>query len=166
MRVEPSGLGLVPLQKKTLGLPWWLNGKESACQCRRFGFSPWVGKIPWRKEWQPTPVFLPGKSHGQRSLAGYSSWGHKEPTQFSNSTTRAEETSQSQLFPSAVWEYTEIYLGSRVSPDHDIAGAMILNFLVSRTVRNKCLLFISHAIHGRFVIAAWMDQDKRFSKYN
>ena len=39
--------------------------------------STWVGKIPWRREWQPTPVFLPGKSHGQRSLAGYCPWGHK-----------------------------------------------------------------------------------------
>ena len=38
---------------------------------------PWVGKIPWRKEWQPTPVFLPGEPHGQRSLVGYSPWGLK-----------------------------------------------------------------------------------------
>ena len=44
----------------------------------RPGFNPWVGKIPWRREWQPTPVFLPGKSYGQRSLADYSLWGHKE----------------------------------------------------------------------------------------
>ena len=51
--------------------------KESACQCRRYGFSPWVGKIPWRSKWQPTPVFLPGKSYGQRSLEGYSPWGRK-----------------------------------------------------------------------------------------
>ena len=52
--------------------------KESACQCRRLkrcGFKPWVGKIPWSRKWQPTPVFLPGKFHGQRSLAGYSPWG-------------------------------------------------------------------------------------------
>ena len=42
------------------------------------GFHPWVGKIPWRRKWQPTPVFLPGESHGQRSLAGYRRWGHKE----------------------------------------------------------------------------------------
>jgi len=42
------------------------------------GFDPWVGKIPWRKKWQPTPVSLPGKSHGQRSLVGCSPWGHKE----------------------------------------------------------------------------------------
>ena len=47
-------------------------------QCRRPGFDPWVGKIPWRRAWQPTPRFLPGESHGQRSLAGYGSWGRKE----------------------------------------------------------------------------------------
>ena len=58
------------------GLPKWLSGKESACQCRRH-FDPWVGKIPWRRKWQPTPVFLPGKSHGQRSLVGYSPRGCK-----------------------------------------------------------------------------------------
>ena len=55
--------------------------KESSCQCRRHkrcGLDPWVRKIPWRKEWQPTPVFLRGKSQGQRSQLGYSSWGHKE----------------------------------------------------------------------------------------
>ena len=44
----------------------------------RPGFDPWVGKVPWRRAWQPTPVFLPGESHGQRSLVGYSPWGHKE----------------------------------------------------------------------------------------
>ena len=44
------------------GLPWWLNGKEFAYKCRRPGFDPWVGKIPWRRAWQPTPVFLPGGS--------------------------------------------------------------------------------------------------------
>ena len=44
----------------------------------RHGFDPRVGKIPWRRKWQPTAVFLPRKSHGQRSLAGYSPWGHKK----------------------------------------------------------------------------------------
>ena len=63
---------------RTDGFPTWLSGKESACQCRRHRFDPWVGKIPWRREWQPTPVFLPGESHGQRSLVGYSVWGYKE----------------------------------------------------------------------------------------
>ena len=56
-------------------LPWWLSGKESTCQCRRQGFNPWVRKIPWRRAWQPTPVFA-GESNGQRSLVG--SWGCKE----------------------------------------------------------------------------------------
>ena len=47
-------------------------------QCRRPGFDPWVGKIPWRRAWEPTPVFVPGESHGQRSLVGCSLWDHKE----------------------------------------------------------------------------------------
>ena len=47
-------------------------------EMQRHRLDPWVRKIPWRRKWQPTPVFLPGESHGQRSLEGYSSWGHKE----------------------------------------------------------------------------------------
>ena len=56
------------------------SGKEPACQCRRHKrhrFDPWVEKIPWRKAWQPSPVFLSGEPHGQRSLEGYSPWGRK-----------------------------------------------------------------------------------------
>ena len=60
-----------------LGLPWWCSSKESACQCRGHRSDPWVGKIPWRKKWQSTPVFLPGEPHGQRSLAGCSPQDHK-----------------------------------------------------------------------------------------
>ena len=54
------------LEKKmaNTGLPRWLSSKESACQCRRCRFNPWVSKIPWKRAWQPTPVFLPEKSHG------------------------------------------------------------------------------------------------------
>ena len=57
------------------------SGQEPTCQCRRhkrLGLDPWVRKIPWRRERQSSPVFLPGESHGQRSLAGYSLWGRKE----------------------------------------------------------------------------------------
>ena len=54
-----------------------VSSKESTCQFRRCGFDPWVGKMSWRRNWQPTPVFLPGKSHGQRNMAGYSPWDHK-----------------------------------------------------------------------------------------
>ena len=63
------------------GFPCSASGKELACQCRRHKrhrFDPWVRKIPWIRAWQPTPVFLPGESHGQRSLACYSPWGCKE----------------------------------------------------------------------------------------
>ena len=57
-----------------------VSGKEPTCPCRRHkrsGFHPWVRKMPWRRAWQPTPVFLPGKSHGRRSLAGYGPQGWK-----------------------------------------------------------------------------------------
>ena len=66
------------------GLLWWLSTKESACQCRRPGrhrFNPWFRKIPWRRACQPPPVFWPGESHGQRSLAGYSSVQFSSVTQ-------------------------------------------------------------------------------------
>ena len=59
-------------------LPWWLRQWSVCLQCRRPGFNPWVGKIPWRRKWQSTPVLLPGKSYGQRSLVGCSPWGCKE----------------------------------------------------------------------------------------
>ena len=69
----PSGI--------SVGFPGGGHGNEPACQCRRHkrhGFDPWVGKIPRRRAWQPTPVFLPGEPHGQRSLVGYRTWGRKE----------------------------------------------------------------------------------------
>ena len=63
------------------GFPRCRIGEESSCQCRgskRCKFDPWVGKIPWSRKWQPTPVFLHEEFHGQRSLLGYSPWSHKE----------------------------------------------------------------------------------------
>ena len=63
-----------------VGFPGGSSGKEHACQCRkhkRHRFNPWVGKIPWRRAWQPNPVFLPGESHGQ-SLVDYSPYSHRE----------------------------------------------------------------------------------------
>ena len=78
-----------------VGSPGGTRGKEPACQGRRREFDPWVGKIPWRRQWQLTPVFfLPGESHGQRSLVGYSPWGHKEP----------DMTEHSEMLPNVHWE--------------------------------------------------------------
>ena len=66
---------------KTAFAPWWL---KICLQCRRPGFDPWVWKIPWRRKWQSTPILWPGTSHGQRSLVGYSWWGHKSGTWLSD----------------------------------------------------------------------------------
>ena len=69
-------LGLISF--RNFGLPGWLSGKKnSTCQWRRCRFDLWIGKLPWRKKWQPIPVFLPGKSHGQKSLEGYNQQGCK-----------------------------------------------------------------------------------------
>ena len=62
----------------TLGFPGGLYGKKSACNAGDSGSFLGVGKIPWRREWLPTPVFLPREFHGQRSLEGYSPWNLKE----------------------------------------------------------------------------------------
>ena len=60
------------------GLPWWLRGQSVCLQCGRPRFDPWVRKILWRRKRPPTPVLLPGNSHGRRTLVGYSPWGRKE----------------------------------------------------------------------------------------
>ena len=76
-----TGLCWIVESSFNLGLPRWLSGKKSTGQRRshrRLGFDPWVRSIPWSRTWQPTPVFLPGKRQGQRSLADYSPWGCRE----------------------------------------------------------------------------------------
>ena len=88
--------------KNSYIVPWFIfttlvackDSKETACNEGRPRFDPWIEKIPWRREWLPSPVFLPGESHGLRSLVGYSPWGHKKldrierlPLSFSNFTT-------------------------------------------------------------------------------
>ena len=70
--------GHLPNTLHSLGFPGGSDGKESACNAGDLDSDPWVGRIPWRREWLPTPGFLPREFHGQRSLAGYSPWGHKE----------------------------------------------------------------------------------------
>ena len=82
--------------KGSTRLPRWLSGKEYTCQCRRHGFDPWSMKIPWRRKWQPTSAFLPGKFHGQRSLVGYSPWGRKR-VRHDVETKNNEETYHSPL---------------------------------------------------------------------
>ena len=66
---------LIDITSVSFELPWWLRRWRICLQCRRLEFNPWAGKIPWRRKWPPTPVFLPGESQGQRSLVGYRPWG-------------------------------------------------------------------------------------------
>ena len=66
------------MKSLVLIIPWWLRWWRIHLQSGKPGFNPWVGKIPWRRAWQPISVFLPGEFHGQRSLVGYSPWGCKE----------------------------------------------------------------------------------------
>ena len=90
--------------------------KESACQCRRskrHRFNPWLGKIPWSRKWQPTPVFLPGKFHGQRSLVGYNLRGCKELD------TTEHASHPNTFFKPEIWDklkMTSIYKVSTMCP--------------------------------------------------
>ena len=88
-------------------LPRWLSGKESTCQSRRPGFDPWVGKMPWRRKWQPTLLFLPGESHRQRSLAGYCPWGHKR-VRHNRMMKQQWHTLESWPWYLRMWPYLEI----------------------------------------------------------
>ena len=78
--------GLLAMVTQGLGLPKWLSGKEST-PSRRPRFDPWERKIPCRRKWQSTPVFLPGECHGQRNLVGYSPQGLKSQTWLNGETT-------------------------------------------------------------------------------
>ena len=81
-----------------MGFPGASYGKESSCSA---GFDPWVGKIPWRRAWQPTPVALPGEYHGQKSLVGYSPRGHQESyaTEHLSTVHRTVKNAVCVLFP-------------------------------------------------------------------
>ena len=120
--------------KARVGLSRWLSGKESTCQCRICGWDPWVGKIPWRKKWQSTPVSLPGKSHGQRSLGGYSPWDQKDL----DTTERAHmctHTHRARVTPSSwfVWELVSLIL--KVSPPRTL---LILGVHLPCKIRCQC----------------------------
>ena len=78
---NPKDTSLLNSHLVAPGFPGGPSGKEPACQCRRHKrckFDPCIGKIPWRRAWQPTPIFLPEESHGQKSLSSYSPWDCKE----------------------------------------------------------------------------------------
>ena len=103
------------------GLPRWLSGKEPACRFRRLkrhGLNSCIGKIRWRRKWQPTPVFLPRESYGQRSLAGYSPQGctksdATEATQHTHILYYVRHERMSQ----GLWPRSQCVLSRSVMPD-------------------------------------------------
>ena len=119
------------------GLPQWLSGKEPNCQCRRQGFHLWVGKIPSRRKWQPTPVFLSGKSHGQRSLAGCRH-SHKE-------SDRSEPlTSSSDTISGGV--ITQTRYGQILSPVCSLQLKYTLIMKVREVLNAMCMPVLIHEI--------------------
>ena len=79
------------------------DSKESTCFARKLGFYPWVGKIPWRREWLPSPVFLLGKPHGQRNLVGYSPCSCKD-------LDTAEVTEHARSFTNLFFQSVSVFL--------------------------------------------------------
>ena len=125
---SPSSLTRPSTSKPSWVLPGGLGRKESTCNA---GFNSWVRKIPWRKKWQPTPVFLPGKSHGQRSLAGYSSRGCRSQTQLL-SDTEVELVDHMVILFVIFWGNTVLF--SKVAapfyiPTNSVSGFKILHIL-------------------------------------
>ena len=109
------------------GLPWWLKWLSICLQCGRPRFNLWVGKISWRRKWQPTPGLLPGKSHGRSNLVGYSPWGHKE-----SDMTGQLSTSFTHCFNLVVSESSHASLGS--------LPLDIWTFSFSCTLSHSCFL--------------------------
>ena len=93
--------------KRLFSHPFPGGSEVKAClECRRPGFDPWVGKIPWRRKWQPTPALLPGESHGGRSLVGSSPWGRKE----SDTTERLHSLTHKGVQPSPQSNFYRYFL--------------------------------------------------------
>ena len=113
------------------GFPGGSDGKRVCLQCRRPGFDPWVGKIPWRRKWQPTLVLLPGKSHGWRSLVGYSPWSHKE----SDMTERLHFTS--------MWAANHILIHSEPT-----VSSLFPNFINVPALRRNALNYTHQWVAG------------------
>ena len=122
-----------------VGLPVDTSSKEPICQCRRhkrLQFDPWVRKIPWRRAWQPIPVFLPGESHGQRRLADYSPQGRKE-----SDTTDA--TQHARTFQSAflnAYYVSSTVLGTWCTLNKTWSLSSRCSLIIGETDSQTCLL--------------------------
>ena len=150
-RTKPYGSAHQVFQQRgsgILGLPRWHSGKESICNSEGPGLILESGKIPWRREWQPTPVFLPGEFQGWRNLAGSSPWGHKE-----SDTTEWLTLSLSGIitlkFISASEEYMKQY--TNLAHHHfyqSLVKLMNLRTTVVKFTRGWRVVYLQMAIMG------------------
>ena len=113
-----TGLLFFVILSFTQQLSWGLSGEESTRQYRRPGFDSWVGKIPCRGAWQPSPVFLPGEFHGQRNLVGYSPGAAKESDVIAT---------KQQVYPAALHRQdSQVSPGPETTPAHHArSGAQV-----------------------------------------
>ena len=132
-----------------MGFPGVTSGKEPTYQCnrhKRYRFNPWVRKIPWRRKWQPTPVFLPRESHGQRSLVGYSPWGHKESDKTEQLSHQASKQGMRspQIHSLKTHKYyvyplnASLFQKAEVSPIFKPLIILSAKFFVNRTIHLAC----------------------------
>ena len=91
---------------------------KNLLQCRRYGFKPWIRKIPWKREWQSTPVFLPGKFHGQRILVAYSPWGCKESDKTEQLTLLSHFQTLTRGWSYPPLRFLELYSGLSYTVQH------------------------------------------------
>ena len=123
--------------------------KKSTCQCRRgkrLRFDLWVGKIPWRRKWQTTPVFLPGESHGQ-SLLGYSLWGHKESdtTEHTGAVWLYIQTQREQERGRVTYGCTYVCVYTSLLPKHSL-NSQTRKFVLCLQYCFLCPVVNSHTI--------------------
>ena len=116
----------------TFGLPRWLSVKESVCQCRRHrrcGFDSWIERILWRRKWQPTPIFLPGKSHGQKSSAGCRPQGCKTSDSTEHAWMHAHTHVHVRCYNVSIFIMSLLALVSRLYQPYEIGKFSLLFFL-------------------------------------
>jgi len=115
------------------GLLWWLIWYRICLQCSIPKFDPWVGKIPWRRKWQPTPVFSPRESHGQRSLVGYSPWDCKEL----DTTERLKEISPGISLEGMMLKLKLQYFGHLMQKVDSLEKTLMLEGIEGRRRRGR-----------------------------
>ena len=132
------------------GFPGGASGKEYTHRrrrCQRCRFNPWVGKISWRRKWQPAPIFLPGESHGQRSLVGYSPWGRKKLDTIMHAPTQASQNCFSSV------SYFLFFRERHTLPlahTHTLTILLVVSVTVSLLCFPICTPSLSHTLTHQF----------------